>query len=376
MGFRHAIGAAWTATSCGRGRSRYVFSQEEQFIAHGLFNSQSKIRVRLYSWEPEQSLDRAFFRGRLAKAIGFRDALGLRGPGKACRLVFSEADGLSGCTIDEYAGWLAVQFTSLGLAQRRDIFADIIEELLQPAGIYIRTEKGVNLLEGFDLRDGLLRGPVPPARIAIEENGLSFYVHLPEGQKTGYYLDQRENRAAVARFARNRNVLDAFSYTGGFGLYAARAGAASVECVDASAPALELAQANAECNGLSGIEFVRADVFKHLDRRVEEGRRYGMVILDPPKFARSRSSIPEAMRGYRRLQTLGLRLLEPDGILVTCCCSGLITSEMLEELLAKIAGHEKRDIQIISRSGQAADHPVSATCLETAYLKCFISRAL
>jgi 23S rRNA (cytosine1962-C5)-methyltransferase len=205
---------------------------------------------------------------------------------------------------------------------------------------------------------------------------LQFYVHLPEGQKTGYYLDQRENRAAAARFARNRNVLDAFSYSGGFGLNAARAGAASVECVDASAPALELAQANAELNGLSGIEFVRADVFKHLHRRVEEGRRYGMVILDPPKFARSRASIPEAMRGYGRLQTLGLKLLETDGILVTCCCSGLITAEMLEELLAQLAGHEKRDIQIISRSGQPADHPVSVTCLETAYLKCFISRAL
>ncbi len=267
-----------------------------------------------------------------------------------------------------------MQFTSLALAQRREMFADILDELIQPAGVYIRTEKGVSKLEGLDLRDGLLRGPEPPADLTIDDNGLVMRVHLPEGQKTGYYLDQRDNRLAAARFAKGRSVLDAFSYTGGFGLHAARAGAASVECVDVSASALDLARINMERNGLTGVEFVRADVFAHLDRRVKEGRRYAMVILDPPKFARSRSSIPEALSGYRRLQTLALRLLETDGILVTCCCSGLVTAEMLEELMAQISVHEKRDVQFVARFGQAPDHPVAATCLESAYLKCFISR--
>ncbi len=353
-----------------------VVSTANNFIARGLYNSRSKIQVRLYSWDPQRSLDSQFFREKLLQAIRFRDTLGLRGAQSGCRLVSSEADGLSGCTIDEYSGWLTVQFTSLGIVQRRDMIADLLEELVQPHGIYIRTEKGVGLLEGIDLRDGLLRGQLPPDDLTIDENGLRFLVHLQEGQKTGYFLDQRDNRLLAARLAKGRTVLDAFCYTGGFGLHAARAGAVSVECVDVSAPALVLAQRNAEMNGLSNIEFVRSDVFDHLDRQVQAGRKYGMVILDPPKFARSRGSLPEAMRGYRRLQSLGIKLLEPDGILITCCCSGLVTPTMLEELLAQIAVHEKRDVQILSKTGPAMDHPVSASCLESGYLKCFISRVL
>lgn len=354
-----------------------VVSSSDNFIARGLFNSKSKIRVRLYSWAPDRPLDRDFFREKLERAIRFRETLQLRGPDKGCRLVFSEADGLSGLTIDEYSGWLGVQMTAFGVAQRREMFADLLDEIIQPNGIYIRTEKGVGQLEGVDLlRDGLLRGQPPPNDLTIEENGLQFQVHLPEGQKTGFFLDQRDNRLAVARLAKGRSVLDAFCYSGGFGLHSARAGAASVECVDASAQALELAQSNADRNGLAGINFVKADVFHHLDRLTKEGRRFGLIVLDPPKFARSKSSVPDAMRGYRRLQTLGMRLLDPDGILVTCCCSGLITQEMLEELLAQIAVHEKRDVQILAKYGPAPDHPVAATCLETGYLKCFISRVL
>jgi len=351
-----------------------VHSFAGHFIARGFYNSQSKIRVRLYSWNPNQALDRDFFRNQLEKAIRFRELIGLRGPGKGCRLVFSEADGLSGCTIDEYSGWLGVQFTSLGIAQRREMIADVLDELIQPQGIYMRTEKGVGKLEGIDIRDGILRGQPPTDDLIIDENGVRFRVHLPEGQKTGFYLDQRDNHLAAAHLSRGRSVLDAFCYSGGFGLHAARAGAASVECVDSSENALALARSNAELNQLTGIEFVKADVFAHLQARVEEGRKYGVVILDPPKFARSRSSIPEAIRGYRRLQTLGMKLLEPNGILITCCCSGLVTSDILEDLLAQIAVHEKREVQILAKSGQAPDHPVSATCLETAYLKCFISR--
>jgi 23S rRNA (cytosine1962-C5)-methyltransferase len=353
-----------------------VYSSSSEFVGRGLFNSQSKIRVRLYSWTAGQPLDRDFFRARLAKAIDFRQLIGLRGPDKGCRLVFSESDGLSGLTIDEYSGWLAVQFTSLAVAQRMEMLAGILQELLQPQGIYIRTEKGVGRLEGLELQDGVLRGAPPPPDLAIEENGLTFLVNLAEGQKTGYYLDQRDNRLAAAKFARKRTVLDAFCYSGGFGLHAARDGAEQVEFVDASEPALNLARANAKQNEITNAEFIRADVFEHLEKRHKEGRRYGMVVLDPPKFARTRSSIPDAMRGYKRLQSLAVRLLEPDGILVTCCCSGLIEMSMLEELLAQVGVQEKRDIQILSKLGQTPDHPISSACLETAYLKCFISRVL
>ena len=354
-----------------------VVSHAGHFVARGLYNSQSKIRVRLYSWAADVSLDDAFFRDRLASALRLRESiLKLSGPGRACRLVFSEGDGLSGCTVDRYDRWLVVQFTALAMARRRDLIADLLQEALQPEGIYLRTERGVGQMEGLELQDGLLRGWVPAEPVPIEENGLRFLVHLTEGQKTGFYLDQRDNRRAVASLSAGRRVLDAFCYSGGFGLQAAQAGAREVIGVDASEPALALARENARINGLERISFVREDVFPFLDRLDQAGERFGMVILDPPKFARKRDAVDEALRGYRRLQTLGLRMLEPDGILVTCCCSGLITMTMLEDLLSQVAAEVRRDVQILDRRGQAPDHPVAVACPETSYLKCLVSRAL
>ena len=345
------------------------------FIARGLFNSQSKIRVRLYSWTPEQALDREFFKSRLETAIRLRhDVLKLNNPAGACRLVFSEADGLSGIIVDRYANWLTVQFTSLALAQRREMFAELLTALLHPAGIYLRTERGIGKLEGLELHDGLLHGAEPAGPFEIEENGLRMLVNLREGQKTGYYLDQRDNRQAVAKLAAGRRVLDAFCYSGGFALHAAKAGAAEVLGLDASGTALQLARDNAKANGLERVEFVEADVFEELTRLQALGRQFDLIILDPPKFARARHAIPEALRGYRRLQTLAIKMLPSDGILVMCCCSGLITFDMLEELLAQIAAEERRDFQILERRGPAADHPVSVYCRESGYLKCLICR--
>jgi 23S rRNA (cytosine1962-C5)-methyltransferase len=221
-----------------------------------------------------------------------------------------------------------------------------------------------------------LWGEIPAEPIVIDEQGLHFLVHLTEGQKTGFYLDQRDNRHAMARFAAGRRVLDAFCYTGGFGLHAARAGAREVIGVDVSEPALTLARDNARLNSLTNLTFVREDVFTCLEKLHESGERFGLVILDPPKFARTRNAVEEALGGYRRLQTLALRLLDSEGILVTCCCSGLIDMTMLENLLAQLAAEEKREVQILERRGQAPDHPVAVTCPESNYLKCLVSRAL
>jgi 23S rRNA (cytosine1962-C5)-methyltransferase len=353
-----------------------LYSHAGNFVARGLYNSQSKIRVRLYSWTAEQPLDEAFFRGRIEAAVRLRILLGLNRPGQACRLVFSEGDGLSGCTVDQYDRWLVVQFTSLGLAQRRDVLARLLAEIVGPDGIYLRTERGIGQLEGLELQDGLLWGQVPSEPVTIQEGGLRFKVSVAEGQKTGYYLDQCDNRQTAARFAAGRRVLDAFCYTGAFALHAARAGATEVVGVDVSESALALARENARLNDLTNVTFIRAEVFEHLQTRVQTGERFGLVILDPPKFARSRNAVEEALRGYRRLQTLGLRLLEKEGILVVCCCSGLIAMAKLEELLAQLAALEKRDIQILERRGLAADHPVSATCPESNYLKCLLCRVL
>jgi 23S rRNA (cytosine1962-C5)-methyltransferase len=352
-----------------------VFSHEGKFIARGLYNSQSKIRIRLYSWTPEESLDKAFFRTKLESAIRLRhQILGLSGRTEACRLVFSEADGLSGLTVDRYGRWFAVQFTSLALAQRREMFVELLVELLQPEGIYLRTERGIGKLESLELQDGPLWGKTPDEQVIIEEYGVRFQVNLAEGQKTGFYLDQRDNRQAAARLATGRRALDAFCYTGGFALHAAKAGATEVYAVDSSENAIAMARSNALLNGLTNVHFERAEIYDFFNSRVEAKDKFGLIILDPPKFARNRNAIDEALRGYRRLHALALRLLEPDGILVTCCCSGLITQAMLTDILAQVAVEDRRDLQILEWRGQAPDHPVAATCLESNYLKCLISR--
>lgn len=347
------------------------------FVGRGVYNSLSKIVTRLYSWDESVTLDREFFKTQLRTAITLRHAwLGLnRTDDSAYRVVFSEADRLSGVVVDRYGQYATIQFTSLALAQRREMFGELLTELLGVRGVYLRTEKGIGKLEGLTLQDGLLCGEAPPAEVVIVENGLKFGVNLAEGQKTGYYLDQRDNRAVVAKLSAGKRVLDAFSYSAGFGVYAASGGATFVESVDASETATALGQRNAELNGFGQMTFVKSDVFDRLDALVAEQARFGVIVLDPPKFARDRASLEPAIKGYRRLHKLALKILEPDGILVSCCCSGLITQDMLETVIAQSAVDEKRDVQILERRGPAADHPVNIACRESGYLKCIISRA-
>jgi 23S rRNA (cytosine1962-C5)-methyltransferase len=354
-----------------------VFSHGGSFIAHGLFNSQSRLRVRLYSWDIDQPLDERFFRKRLTQAVQLRrDVLRLTGPGQACRLVFSESDGLSGLTVDYYDRWLVVQFTSLAVAQRRDLLVKLLAELVEPAGIYQRTERGIGAQEGIELHDEPLSGTLPVEPLVISENGVRFLVNLAEGQKTGFYLDQRDNRLAAAKYAAGRRVLDGFCYTGGFGLFAARAGATEVVGVDGSEAAIALANQNAQVNGLTQARFERADVFKYLEEAAKARRKFDLVVLDPPKFARQPSAIDTALSGYRRLEALSLLLLEPGGILVTCCCSGVVAPQQFEEVLAQVATEARRSVQILERRGQPADHPVALACPETQYLKCLVTRVL
>lgn len=351
-------------------------SSAGNFIARGLFNSQSKILVRLYSWAEAKSLDESFFRDRLRNAIRLRhDLLKLNhGPHAVYRVVFSESDFLSGLIVDRFADYLTMQCTALAMGLRREMLARILMEELQPRGIYLRTEKGIGKLEGLELHDGLLAGEKPDGDIMVEEHGLKIAVNLTEGQKTGFYIDQRDNRVAVAKLCHGKSVLDAFCYSGGFGLHAAHAGAVTVECVDASATALELAKKNAAMNELSGMCFVKADVFQHLQARAVEGATYDAVVLDPPKFARNRKAVPEALSGYRRLHQMALKLVNPGGVMVSCCCTGLIAMNELEDVIQQTAQDAKRDLQILERRGASADHPTAITCRESNYLKCVISR--
>jgi 23S rRNA (cytosine1962-C5)-methyltransferase len=354
-----------------------LVSDKGKWIARGIYNAQSRLRVRLYSWQAAQLLDDAFWRGRIQAALDLRSRLGYDAPQAAARLVYSEGDGLSGLIVDRYADYLSVMVTAQAIAARLNQIVAILIELLHPKGVFLRNEKGIGQAEGIHLPDGLYWGTDPAGPVFIEENGLRFGVDLGVGQKTGFYLDQRENRRAAARYFRGRRVLDMFCYSGGFSLAAsALGGATEVFGVDGSQRAIQLARANAALNGLSNVHFDQADCFERLAELVAAGERFAGLVLDPPKFTRNRQSVNEALRAYHRLNRLGATLLEAGGILVTCSCSGHVSREDFLFMLSGVAQQTGRDIQILEQRGAAPDHPVSATCLETAYLKCFICRVV
>ena len=360
------------------GQEVLVEDDSGRFIAWGLYNPQSQIAVRLYSWVESERLDESFWSSRLDDAISFRRELSPFQTDTACRLVYSEADGLSGMTVDRYGDWLLVQFTSLALAQRRDEILRSLQEKLQPRGIWLRTEKGILEAEGLQLADGLLQGEVPPRPLIIVENGVQFALDVAEGQKTGFFLDQRDNRRRVAEFVSDRRVLDVCCYTGGFSLNCLVNGnAREVVAVDLSESALKLARSNAELNGVSDrLTTIRRDCFKIMGELAAQGESFDTVILDPPKMARNRQGIDAALRGYYSLNRSAISLLRPGGILVTCSCSGQVSRELFADMLAQAALHENRRLQILEVRGAAPDHPTSISCLESEYLKCYLCRVV
>jgi len=356
-----------------------LVSSKGEFIARGLFNPNSQIRVRLYSWDEADCLDEEFFAARLEAAINLRQELyGPPTDDSACRLVYSEADGLSGLIVDRYGDWLVVQFTSLALYERREMLIDLLSQQLRPSGIWLRTEKGVLESEGLTLSDGLLAGTEPPRPMFIEEHGIRYGIDLVEGQKTGFYLDQRENRLAVSRYLRGHRVLDMFCYSGGFSLAAIMKGnAKEVRAFDISESALHLARANAELNGVAPrIRFEKSNAYQALEQLAGEGEQFDTVMLDPPKLTRRRAGISQALKGYFSLNSLALGVLKPGGTLVSCSCSGLLGKSDFEQMLASVSLKSGRRIQILESRGAAPDHPTSVHCLENNYLKCAVCRVL
>lgn len=354
-----------------------VLSHKREFIARGLFNPHSNIKVRLYTWDEQTPLDDAFFSERLDSAIALRRMMFPNADGEAAyRLIFSEADGLSGLIVDRYGDWLIVQITSLAIAARRDMLLSQLKTKLRPAGIWLRTEKGIRESEGLELSDALIDGAEPPRPLFINEHGIRYGVDIVEGQKTGFYLDQRDNRAAFSQHVLGDRVLDLFCYTGGFGMAAVmRGGAKQVLGVDVSEPALAMARANVELNEVaSRFRFEKAKAFDALERLKAAGEKFDTVILDPPKLARNRAGLKNALRGYYSLNQLAVDVLKPDGLLVTCSCSGHVSRDQFQEMLATVSLNANRRIQILESRGQAADHPMSVHCVETSYLKCCICR--
>ena len=352
-----------------------LVSDKGQWLARGVYNSRSRIRVRLYSWEQGESLDRAFWQRRLESALRLRDSIGYNDPRGAARIVFSEADGLSGLIVDRFGPCLVVQPTALATAARLDMLVDSLVVLTRPASVIVRIDPGISRREGFEIPPGLIRGTAPQEPLLIDEHGIAFAVHLLAGQKTGFYLDQRENRRQAARYLHGRRVLDMCCYSGGFGLAASRlGGAAEVIGVDISRAAIELARANALQNGITNARFETGDCFRAMEQRLAAGEKFGGVILDPPKFARSRQGVSDALRAYHQLNRLAVQLLEPGGVLVTCSCSGSVRREDFLDMLRGVASKTCRRIQVLEQRGAAPDHPLNVACPETDYLKCMICR--
>ena len=346
-----------------------VYSVEGNWLARASYSPVSKLRARVWSFDQNETIDQGFFDRRIDAAREYRAKLGLDAQTNAWRLVHDEADGLPGCVIDRYGDYLVCQFLCAGAEAAREMILASLKRDSSLRGIYERSDTDARERDGLASRCGLIWGEEPPEQFTIHENGISFLADLRNGHKTGFYLDQRDNRASMP-FCRDAEVLNCFCYTGGFGLRAAREGAKGVTQVDLSAPALELAQANARLNGFDeGIfTYVKADVFEQLRKYRDMGRQFDVVILDPPKFADTPKQLEKAARGYKDINLLGAKLTRPGGILMTFSCSGA----MSPELFAKIAGDAARDAgraaRIIKTLAQAPDHPVPLDFPEGSYL--------
>jgi len=340
------------------------------------YSSSSQIALRMLSRQVE-ALDRDFWMCRLRAAEAHRS--GVVRQSEAYRLVHGEGDLLPALVVDRYADWLVMQTLDQGMDGARQTIAECLEEICQPKGIVLRNDVAVRAKEQLPLESKVIVGEVPPA-VTVEMNGLKLRADLLHGQKTGIYLDQRENYVAAARYLRafrgHARVLDCFTSTGGFALHLA-GGSGSVDALDSSAPALAAAQANAKANGIENIEFRQADVFEFLSGvSPNESRRYSMVVLDPPAFAKSRRSIDDAARGYKEINLRAMRLLAKNGVLVTCSCSHHMSEAMLLEVVAQAALDAGRTLRVLERRVQAQDHPILLTVPETLYLKCLILQVL
>ena len=348
-----------------------VISAGGEWLARAAYCPHSQIRARVWTFSESEAVDADFFRRRLHAATVYRAQLGLSKVTNAWRAVHAEADGLPGCVIDKYDGYLVCQFLNAGAeAWRHDIVAAAREAYPEAVGVYERSDTDSRAREALPERCGLLQGQEPPATLAIQEHGLELLVDLRTGHKTGFYLDQRENRALEPDAFRQGDVLNCFCYSGGFGLRAAMAGAGHVVQVDAAEPALALARRNAEANHLDAavFEYQQGDVFQILRTFRDSRRDFSGIILDPPKFADTPGQLPKACRGYKDINLLAAKLLRPGGTLLTFSCSGAMTPELFQKVVGDAVRDAGRDARIVSVLSQAPDHPVSLNFPEGRYL--------
>ena len=371
------------------GETVEVASADGEVLGYGSWSPASQIRVRMMSFDPKVVPDEKFVEGLVAAAVGRRADFFANAYTNAVRLVNAESDGLPGVVADYYAGWVVCQLTSAGAEFWRDtIAAALLKFAPFCRGVSERLDVDVRVKEGLPIAiDGnrqpstafvVLAGEEPPELVEIAEGPVRYLVDVRRGHKTGFYLDQRDARKAVGELANGADVLNCFCYTGGFGLYARACGAASVTQVDLSKDALELARKNEALGHFCGTktDYVEADVFQYLRKCRDEGRSFDLIVLDPPKFASVKSQVMKAARGYKDINLLAMKLLRPNGILATFSCSGAMTQELFDKVLAEASEDAHRDFQVIARTRQGADHPVALSFPEGLYLKGVILRSL
>jgi 23S rRNA (cytosine1962-C5)-methyltransferase len=340
-------------------------------IAMAAYSPASQIRARVWSFDPQATTNADWFKARVRHALALREALPAARHTNALRLVHAESDGLPGLIVDRYADVLVVQFLSAGAERWREAILDALQEATHCEAVFERSDAEVRKLEGLEPRVGFARGNRNATRCPITEYGLNFRVDVEQGQKTGFFLDQRENRQRVRALAAGREVLDGFCYTGGFAVAALAGGAARVLAVESSAPALEVARENLAANPLdpAKVEFVQADVFAHLRLLRDGGKKFGLVVLDPPKFAPTAAQAKNAARAYKDVNLLAFKLLAPGGLLATFSCSGGVSAELFQSIVAGAALDAAASAKIIERFHAAADHPVALEFPEGDYLK-------
>ncbi|HEX9059029.1 MAG TPA: class I SAM-dependent rRNA methyltransferase [Clostridia bacterium] len=345
-----------------------VYSYKNRFLGRGYINPQSQITIRMLTYEHEE-INRDFLYKRISDAWEYRKRVADTG---SCRAIFAESDFLPALIVDKFGGYLVVQTLALGIDRFKSDIVEILDEIIKPDGIFERNDAPVRELEGLEQKKGFLKGNFD-TRVEMIENGIHFMVDIENGQKTGFFLDQKENRAAIRPFVKDSKVLDCFSHTGSFSMHAAYYGASEVTGVDISAHAVECAYENARLNGLTErVNFVEANAFDKLRELQESKEKFDVVILDPPAFTKSRSAVEGATRGYKEINLRAMKILKKGGFLITCSCSHHIDPGLFMDIISDAAIDARRSIRLIEYRSQAKDHPVLFASAETQYLKCAI----
>ncbi|MFM1549833.1 MAG: class I SAM-dependent rRNA methyltransferase [Lentisphaeria bacterium] len=353
-----------------------VHTGDGVLIGRGGYSPASQITVRMWSFTPEDTIDREFLQKRISTAISFRSALPAL-PMAACRLINAESDGMPGLIVDRYGEFLVCQFLTCAVEAFKQEIVELLQELTGCQGIYERSDVSVRNKENLPPTAGVLAGSEPPELISITEHERQYHVDIRTGHKTGFYLDQRDNRTYLAARAEGKSVLNCFSYTGGFAIAALTGGAADVTNIDTSATVLELGRRNVELNKLPSdrVTDVEGDVFEVLRRYRDSRRSFDVIVLDPPRFAESKMRLPQASRGYKDINLLALKLLRPGGLLLTYSCSGHVAPDLFQKIVSDAALDADRVVQIIDRHAQPGDHPIALTFPEAQYLKGLVCRA-